>query len=177
MKPHRRLWILFAAGALIVMIALGWVTLRVLDLEKREAQARADAQYQEALRLALWRMDSWFAPRLSREAARPYFEYLSYYPQERAYTRILNEISKGEVLTPSPLLTFTSDYFPIHFQVNDDGTVTSPQVPIESQRDLAESTLLAGTQIDAHAAILDQVRPMLSRETLVQRVVPAEQRI
>src|SRR5262249_19009022 len=120
MKSSRTWWLFFSAGALIVMIALGWVTARVLELESREAQARSDAQYQEALRLALWRMDSWFAPRLAREAARPYFEYLSYYPQERAYTRILNEISKGEVLTPSPLLTFTSEYFPIHFQVNDD---------------------------------------------------------
>src|SRR5436190_18824698 len=153
MKPHRRLWILFAAGALIVIIALAWVTLRVLDLERREAQARADAQQQESLRLALWRMDSWFSPRLAREAARPYFEYLSYYPQERAYTKILNEIQKGEVLTPSPLLTFTSDYFRIHFQIDADGAVTSPQVPTQSMRDLAETTLLSAAEIDAHAAL------------------------
>lgn len=165
---------MFWAGALCVAAALVWVSAVVLQLEQRENAARMDARYQESLRLALWRMDSWFAPRLAREAARPYFEYLPFYPQERAYTKILNVIEKGEVLTPSPLLAFRSEFFPIYFQINADGSFSSPQVPLQNQRDLAEATLVSGELIDASAALLNDVRGMIDRGDISQRIGTAE---
>jgi len=174
MKSRRSWWLIFWAGTLCVMAALVWVSAVVLELEQRENIARADARFQESLRLALWRMDSWFAPRLAREAARPYFEYLAFYPQERAYTKILNVIEKGEVLTPSPLLSQRSEFFPIYFQINADGSLTSPQVPTQSQRDLAEATLVSGELIDASAALLNVVRAMIERVDISQRIGAAE---
>ena len=111
-------WFVYTAGALVVVLALAWVSTLVVRLERGEVTARADAEYQESVRLALWRMDSWLSPRLARESSRPYFEYLAFYPQRRAYTRLLNEIEPGEVLTPSPLLSFESEFFQLHFQID-----------------------------------------------------------
>jgi signal transduction histidine kinase len=177
MRSRPTWWFIFGAAALVVVAALVWVTCAVLNLERREMAARAEARQQEALRLALWRMDSWLSPRLAREAARPYFEYKPYYEQTRSYTNMFNEIAPGEVLTPSPLLTFSSEYFPIHFQINADGTITSPQVPAGNERDLAEATALTGAQIDANQARLDELARVIDREALAKRIDTEESRL
>jgi signal transduction histidine kinase len=65
-----RAWFVFGACLVLVGLALGWVTREVLALERREAKASEDARVQEAVRLALWRMDSAFAPVLAQEAMR-----------------------------------------------------------------------------------------------------------
>jgi signal transduction histidine kinase len=148
---------------------LVWVTVLALRLEAGEARALEDARFQESVRLALWRMDSWLGPLLASEAARPYFEYQPYYPQNRAYTRVLSQIRPGEVLTPSPLLTFRSEFFPLHFQV-DGAAVTSPQVPEGSQQELAESTLLPTERLGENGAVLEHVRTLWRPETAAARV-------
>jgi signal transduction histidine kinase len=67
----RRWWLVFAVCNVIVALALVWITRVVLDLERRELEARAETDYQQSLRLAMWRMDSWVALLLARAAARP----------------------------------------------------------------------------------------------------------
>jgi signal transduction histidine kinase len=64
----RRTWGVFAACLALVGLALGWATREVLELERREAKAIEDARVHESMRLALWRMDSAFAPVLAQEA-------------------------------------------------------------------------------------------------------------
>ncbi len=167
MKVLRRpWWLIYAACSVVALSGLAWLTVTLLDLERSERAARAEAQHQEALRLGLWRMDSWFGPVLAREGARPVFEYLSYYPQERAYTRILNEIEAGEVLSPSPLLTLRSPFIRLHFQIDEEGTWSSPQVPTGNQLDLAEATLVSADRIAAGARVLQDLREATSFEDL-----------
>jgi len=156
-RVRRSWWWIFAAASALALGGLGWVTRVALALETAEVCARADAGHQEALRLALWRMDSWLGPLLAAEASRPYFEYLPYYPQERAYTRILNAIEPGEVLSPSPLLTYRSDVFVLHFQLDPTGRWTSPQAPTGNLLDLAQETLVAAEEIAAKAQLLEQL--------------------
>jgi len=115
-RSPRRSWLVFAIGALVVAIALGWVTAVALRLERAELRASAEARHQESLRSALWRMDSWLSVFLGREAARSYWDYLPYSPD-------------GPTARVSPLLTLTSSYIPLHFQLDANG-VTSPQVPV-----------------------------------------------
>ncbi|MHC4091334.1 MAG: sensor histidine kinase [Planctomycetota bacterium] len=158
----------------MVVGALVWITVMVVRLERAELEARAEAQHQEALRLALWRLDSWLAPRLAQEAARPYFEYESFFPQRRAYTPLLSPIEPGEVLTPSPLLSFRSEYFRLHFQVGPDGQLASPQVPTRNLRDLAEDTYLSPEQIEANRTKLEAIRRLVTREAIVDCVAAAE---
>lgn len=170
-------WKWFALGAALVIVALAWVTSAVLDLERSEWAARADARRQEVLRLALWRMDSWLAPRLARESARPYFEYLSYFPQERAYTRMLTPIEEGAILTPSPLLTFREPFITLHFQIDESGRLSSPQVPTSNHRDLAESTVLSAATIVGCNMVLERVEALIDVEAIRAQVARAEQRL
>ncbi len=71
MRRHRGLWWTFGACAVLVVLALGWISWTVLGLEQAGIRARAEAEHQESLRLALWRMESRLAPFTVREVARP----------------------------------------------------------------------------------------------------------
>jgi signal transduction histidine kinase len=136
MRNSRRLnWLIFAVCALLVVDGLGWVTWQVLALERREHEAQRRAERQETVRLALWRMDGLLSPIIAAEAARPYFHYRSFYPAERAYSRMWEPLQPGEVLVPSPLLSGPGDYIKLHFEGTHDGWLTSPQVPDEALRD------------------------------------------
>jgi len=111
---------------------MAWVSGIALRLDAAETQARQRAEYEEKIRLALWRMDSAVSPLIASEIARPYFDYSAYYPAQRAYDNMFSPIKPGEVLIPSPLLTFESPYIWLHFQYGPDRTLTSPQIPEEA---------------------------------------------
>ena len=162
MRPRRWWWVVYGACAVVVMLGLVWVTVTVVRLERAELRARTDAAHQEALRLALWRLDSWLAPLLASEAARPYFDYQPFFPQQRAYTAVLDPIEPGEVLTASPLLSFESEYFFLHYQMAPDGGLTSPQSPRGEYRDLAAETYLSEAQLIANSERLDTINDLVT---------------
>jgi signal transduction histidine kinase len=103
-----RWWVVFGACNIIVALALIWTTRVVVDLERRELQARAETDYQQSLRLAMWRMDSWLAVLFAREAARPSTDYLSSDPE--------------------------SDYIELRFNIGTDGRVASAQETLDAYR-------------------------------------------
>ena len=158
-KSRSRWWFVYGTATMLVGAALVWISIVVLQLE-------ANAQHQQWLRLALWRMDGWLGPQLREESNRAYFEYLSFFPHERSYTRILNAIEPGEVYSPSPLRTFQSNYFPLHFQVDAQGEVTSPQVPQSNWRDLAEAGYLGPDAIASKQPLFDRVAHLLGPRNL-----------
>lgn len=119
----------FWACSAAVVVALGWLTTGAIRLERQDAESRASSSRMEATRLALWRMDSAMTPVIAREAARPFFHYQSFYPTDRAYTRMLEEVSPGEVLVPSPLVDAPVGIIRLYFEAHPSGEVTSPQVP------------------------------------------------
>lgn len=177
MRPRRKLtWVVFAVCILAVLEGLGWVTWHALRLERAEREARAAAQFQESIRLALWRMESEVTPIIAAEAARPYFHYRSFYPAERAYTRMWQQVKPNEVQVPSPLLESSGPYIRLHFQIEPDGRITSPQAPTGNQRDLAEGQqyvdsefiVLAGQMLEELTAIVqapsDTERSLAYRE-------------
>ena len=120
-------------------------------------------------------MDSYLLPILRREGARPYFEYLAYHPQERSYTRFLSPIESGEVLVPSPLLSFTPEHVRLHFQVDASGTFTSPQLPQGNLRDLAEATCVAADVIPQNAMTLAQVVALVDVAHVQAAIARAEE--
>lgn len=128
----RRALVLYGACVGAVAVALAWMSVTALRLERRSLE-------QEVVRLALWRMDSALGPIIAAEAARPYFEYQPFYPAERAYTRMLAPIVPGEILVPSPLLIEPVPYCRLHFERRAGGPFRSPQAPTGNMLDLAES--------------------------------------
>jgi signal transduction histidine kinase len=135
-------WLIFGICTLAVLNALALVSMQVLQLEERERGARAEAQFQELIRLAGWRMDGEVLPLLSQESNRQYFEYLSFYPENRAYGRMWQDVGPSEVLVASPLLEGGGAYIKLYFQYQPDGTLTSPQVPTGERLELAVPRLL-----------------------------------
>ncbi len=169
MTRTRAAWAWFACGAAVLLAALAWLTATTLDLER-------DATRHEKLRLALWRMDSWLLPQLAREAARPAAEYRAYAQLKTAWTKGYAQIKENEVLAASPLLTFRSEFFVLHFELDASGRITSPQVPEGNERDLAEGAGVPQQDIVGCSLQLDQVRPRLERQSLLDRLVKAPPR-
>jgi signal transduction histidine kinase len=91
-----------------------------------------------------------------------------------AYTKLLGAIEPGEVLTPSPLLTFEGEYVRLHFQRWPDGRLTSPQVPTGDARRLAESAYVPSDRIEANSAEFETVCELVSPVKLDECVARAE---
>jgi signal transduction histidine kinase len=171
MKRLGSVWLIFGLCALLAAAAMARVGNTALSIERAEAKARRQAALEENLQLALWRMDSALAPLMAEESARPYFTYSPLYPAERAFTNMFAEIEKGDVLMPSPLLTFTSPQIRLHFQYGPDGRLSSPQVPAGNMRDLAENRYLAPEAIDRAARHLAALGALVKREQLAAAMV------
>ncbi len=155
MTRHRlRAWSWFLGTAAVLLAGLVWLSCAIVALERDEARARQAAVAEQKLRLALWRMDSWLSPRLAREAMRPAGDYRALAPTQAAWTKGLSKIGPDEVLVPSPLLTFRSALFPVHFELAADGSLSSPQVPTGNARDVAEAEGVDGAVFEAAAARL-----------------------
>jgi len=154
-------WLVFAVCALAVIEGLGWVTWQALRSERRELEARAQTEFQDSVRLALWRMESQATPIIAKESARPYFQYRSFYVAERAYNRMWQEVEKNEVLVPSPLLESSGQCIRLHFQIEPDGSITSPQAPTGNMLDLAESQYVDAEFVDLATQMLGELTAML----------------
>ncbi|MFH1748807.1 MAG: HAMP domain-containing sensor histidine kinase [Planctomycetota bacterium] len=165
-----RIWITFLACLTVLLGVMAWQSYTVVRLERDAAAARRQAEIEEPVRLALWRMESSLAALIARERARPYFAYSSFYPAERAYTRMFREVEYGEILVPSPLLTQVSPYISLHFQISADGHWSSPQVPTGTMRDLAAPQYTSLESIDRAVARLDELSRLIDHARLATQL-------
>ena len=167
MRRPWQIWLTFAACLAVVLSAMGWVSLTVLRLDREQARARREAELDERIRLALRRMDFEASLLIARESDRPYPYYNAFYFAGKPYTRMYVEILKDEVLLPSPLLTGTQADVLLHFQLEPDGELTSPQVPTGNAKDVVESKNYASADdIAAAAARLDTLRDLVDAAAL-----------
>lgn len=169
-------WIVFAACVLLVLEGLGYVTWRVLTLERAEREARASAAFEQSLRLALWRADAAATPIIAAEAARPYFEYLALYPTSRPYDELARPIEPGEPVAASPLLNGLADGLDggpirLHFQIRS-GRLESPQVPQGRWRELAIDSGIDADAIARASAMLTQLELIKNAPELANAGVP-----
>jgi signal transduction histidine kinase len=120
------IWLISLLCAAGVFGAMAVVTHRSLGLEQEGAQARADAELQERLRLALWRMETEASALMIEENNRP--------PEE------LHPAAAGR---PSPLAGPLPKHVRLHFDIGTDGVIESPEVPRagDSQFKVAEENL------------------------------------
>ncbi len=148
-RPWRPL-LLFGLCLAVVFAALAWLSVTVLDLARAEEDAIRAAAKEEAVRLALWRIDTAAAPLIARESARPHFVYESFYPDFRVRSLTSSELPKDRTLVATPLLTEVAPFVRLHFQVGPDGTFASPQVPGDAW-DTGDATLPSDADVDALA--------------------------
>lgn len=70
MKPNTKTWSIFAICVIAVLGALSWLSWNSLRLERMEIESRREGDYQESLRLALWRIDSALTGIITAESIR-----------------------------------------------------------------------------------------------------------
>ena len=170
MTRSRRSWLLFSACVVAIAGALVWLSILVVQLERAELRAKGVAEFEESVRLALWRMDSELAPVLAQEEARPYSHYQAFYPERRALTPKMEPGQSEEVLVPSPLLEFAGDFIRVHFQVDEKGVVTSPQVPTGDMRTLAGRRYVPANDLNDAIDILDRAKKFIDYPTLLAHI-------
>jgi signal transduction histidine kinase len=143
----------FLGIAALLLGGLGWATRAALRVEDEQRLAAANARAAEdlfqakkeradALRNALWRLDTRLTGALAREESRPYPHYSAVHTPFPALTGSWGACAPGQVFLPSPLLTCDlPDWMPLHFQVDQNGW-TSPQVITEKlQKDLRKQPI------------------------------------
>jgi signal transduction histidine kinase len=129
----------FLGIAALLLGGLGWATRAALRVEEDQRLAAANRRAAEdlfqakkeradALRAALWRLDTRLAPAIGREESRPYPQYVALHTPFPALTSTWIACAPGQVYLPSPLLTAElPDWMRLHFQIDQNGW-TSPQV-------------------------------------------------
>lgn len=159
-------WLLFAICLAVFLGALLWTSLRTLDLERQTQSSAEDAQVQERVRLALWRMDSLASVMLIRENSRPPSHYQAFYAPEDLFsnTKDNKAIPKGQALQPSPLLGTQPDLVQFHFELlPGDPLPRSPQVPTGEQGQLADQWYAIRPEIQAISQKLQVLGELLQR--------------
>ncbi len=137
MKRPSHTWLAFGVVALVAMLSLGWLTRAVLRLDDAQRVAAVDAEREERIRLALWRMDSALALLVADENARAPEEFASFYHPARAWSASHAGLAPGSVLLPSPLLATPSTNVRLHFEFFPGHDLSSPEVPPPQLRELA----------------------------------------
>lgn len=175
MKRARLTWLAFALCLAVVLAAMAWASVKVLDLDASEARALRQAALEERVRLALWRMDSSVGALAAMENSRPYFLYSAFHSPNRAYNGMYQELRPDEILVPSPLLTSRPPHVRLHFQIAPDGELSSPQAPTGNMRDLAESGYISVQQAQQADQELARLKELVRRDELlaVLSAVPA----
>lgn len=158
----RAIWLWFAAALSVLLLALAWVTQRTLSMESDRQAAVRDAEVQEKVRLALWRMDAAASALLIREGARPPEQFRAFTAPGMVWSNTYKVLGKDQVLVPSPLLTEQAEHVQLHFELAANGMVTSPQVPVGTECVVAETNFnTSKIQMAASGQKLEQLRLML----------------
>jgi signal transduction histidine kinase len=118
MKRPWQVWLLFAACVLGALAGMAWLTRQALEADGRRQTAEAEAELEQRVSLALWRMDTELAPIIAEEVIRPPAAY-------RPAAKV--------AVDPPP-------YVLLQFEVSPEGKWSSPQVPIAHK---TESSRLA----------------------------------
>ncbi len=155
--------IVLAVCALMIVGVMAWATRKTLALEQKQAAAAAAAELEERIRLSLARVDTAAAGLLVIENQRPPHHFQAFYEPEDVYTSKLQVVGKGIVVQPSPLLGAAPRFVRLHFEVREDGSICSPQVPTGNERDLAEQSGLPRAVLDGAARELGTLRTLLGK--------------
>ncbi|MCA9079209.1 MAG: HAMP domain-containing histidine kinase [Planctomycetaceae bacterium] len=160
MKRPRQVWLIYGLLSCGILIGCGWFTARLLVLEQEQRLAELQADQEERIRLALWRMDSLIIPVIATEATRSPAAY---------------QIGDSLLATGGGLPT-SSPYVLLNFQLDRSEGLSSPNSPVAA---LQQTPPLAPSdQAPADLAVLrqeldfDDVLQQLPDEYVVTATTP-----
>ncbi|MCX6879632.1 MAG: HAMP domain-containing sensor histidine kinase [Verrucomicrobia bacterium] len=167
MKHTRSIWLVFLTCAAVVGAAMAVITHHALSLEQARLQAAGEAELGEKVRLALWRMDTEAAALLFAENNRAPSEFQEPAPTSQAgnpFDGNTQQMAPDSGGPPSPLLSGMPDHAILHFEINDSGVVSSPQVPATKTQPAATAPGMSEAQFAERAAALTRLRTLLGME-------------
>ncbi len=192
MKSPLRIWLLYVACLAIAIPSLAWLSWQAIALDKAREHdrqetelARREAELQERVSSALWRMDSLLSPLIAQEAARPWYLYRAFYdpaaangttsgPQQQGDSEQVS--AKIDRLWPSPLLLSPSQLVLLNFQVTSENVFSSPQTPEGSESDQAVNACgITPESLACNGTRLDQLRSKVKYSDLLAHIPPARQ--
>jgi signal transduction histidine kinase len=171
MRPFIR-WLLFLTCLAVFGGVMVWISTRMLDLEEQRRSTAEDAQVQEKVRLALWRMDSLTSALLIRENSRPAYHYQAFYAPDDLFANATQSIPKGQALMPSPLFGSLPEHVQLHFEIVS-GFACSPQAPMGQQKELASNWYATSPQTGQASEKLQKLDALLKAHPEVQTTLPA----
>ncbi|MDG2053448.1 MAG: HAMP domain-containing sensor histidine kinase [Phycisphaerales bacterium] len=180
MNRHWKIWLVFSGVAFLGLASLVVLSFIVISLSQNAIRDSAEDQHGDQRRLAISNMEAWLLPLLSREADREPQQYQPFYQLGTAFNQtLLNPISLHQFVVPSPLLTSTDQFVLVHFELNEAGDISSPEVPTRpSYRDLAEAAGISPLEIDKSKKALVRVKEILAslnnNQPLLTRITEME---
>jgi len=176
MSRSWHIWIAFGLCLAVVLVAMGWISLKALRLEGAEiearrqaARARREAALEQDVQLALYRMEFALTPLVALESARPYFVYNTFLPVDPS-RRQAPDAQPGPGVAISPLVTEASPDVLLHFQFEPDGRLTSPRVPDPAKRSLVVPGHLSGAAVEEAQSRLTRLAAAVDRSRLLARL-------
>ncbi len=163
MRKPLHIWITFTVCLGLLLAAMAWVSWRTLALEKERETAAREADQQERVRLALWRLDFQASALIIRENARPPYDFRPFHSPEGLINKAYDNVAKGEVLVPSPLLSEVPEHVLLYFQMDTRGQVLSPQVPQNNERTLALAQFINADDLTRSEQRLSGLRELLGK--------------
>jgi signal transduction histidine kinase len=163
MRRPLHIWITFLACLGLLLAAMAWVSWHTLTLERTREEAARDADQQERVRLALWRLDFQASALMIRENARPPHDFRPFHAPEGLVNKTYSNVAKGEVLVPSPLLAESPEHVLLHFQMDSRGQIISPQVPKNGERTLALAQFINADDLTRCEQRLSGLRELLAQ--------------
>jgi len=175
MRRTSLIWLTLGCCVLITLGAMAWISWQAVRLEQAHQTAAKQALLEENVRLALWRMESRLTPLIAVETSRPYFHYRAFYSPMRAYVQMLDNVNPADVMIPSPLLDNQPTYVLLHFHVQPDGTILSPQAPagMDRQRAMAEANV-DPQRLTEQTSQLNQLKSWMNSQALQTQLTMAQ---
>jgi signal transduction histidine kinase len=165
MKRPWQVWLAFLACGVVVAAAMGWLTVHALRADHDRSVARAEADLEQRVSLALWRMDTKLAPMIAEESARPHFYYAPFFTlQDRARGVQLDDVE------PSPLLGDAPTNILLNFDATESGKWQSPQAPPPELTDFACANGMTVPQIEFNRQQLEELAASINVAELLAQL-------
>ncbi|MCI0334248.1 MAG: HAMP domain-containing histidine kinase [Planctomycetes bacterium] len=136
MKRPWQVWLVFLVCVAGAGAAMAWLTQQALRADELRRAAEAETELEQRVSLAMWRMDTEFAPLVAEEVIRPPSAYRAafvepdLFDQQQEVQRPAQQAAPPTpAWRPSGLFASPSPYVVLHFEARPDGSWHSPQVP------------------------------------------------
>ncbi|MBL7076133.1 MAG: HAMP domain-containing histidine kinase [Kiritimatiellae bacterium] len=173
MSRSSKTWGAFLVFLAIMVGAMGWVSVTMLRLEAEAVASQREAQIEEVVRLALWRLDSAAMAMVIEESSRPYQDYWAFNDGNKP----LESIDQLEQqVAASPLLAHSGRNVNVYFNGlvvtgANPNTISSPQVPPAKLEGWALSNFAIADVLPANSSKLETLNATVQIQELQKALV------